>query len=366
MTEQHRRGEELVKSLRISPSFPRFLEGSAKSLVTNPLPGLSGRIAKNFAKAIKVPNQDLWDRINRITASYRIADDLSRVHSTWLRDFRSLQSQAVQVRTLERLDLASMTKRLAISEHLFAGVNFASIRLSAAIPELTTLRLQASIEDMTTTYGGLAESLRTSSAVTRLPRFVLPGAAREVLATSYTANVLSVSGEADAEQDSSEIQSTTEAEIEEENSNCVVLLKAVDPNLVRLYEGAYDALQGVSPDRERQFLSSLRELYDHLMREIAPNQEVLKWIESDNKDDNTLLNKGKPTRKARISYVLRDLNNGPLTNFIVTDTQSFVYFFAVFQRIHALRPTLSERELRALWFRAKSWLSYILELIRSG
>ena len=369
MTE-HRRGEKLVKSLGIRPSLPRLLEGSAKSLgirpslprllegsakslVTNPLSGLSGRITKNLAEAIKVPNQDSWNRINRITASYRIATDL--------------QNQAAQFRTLERLPLESITKRLAISERLFAGVNFASIRLSATIPELTTLQLQASIEDMTTTYGELAKSLRTdSAAAARLSGFVLPSAAREVLATSYTANVLGVFGEADVERGLSEIQSAAEAEIEEGNSNCVVLLEAVDPNLVRLYEGAYDALQGVSPDRERHFLSSLRELYDHLMRGIAPNQEILEWIESDNKDDKTLLHKGRPTRTARIRYVLRNLNDGPLTNFTATDTRAFVDFLDVFQRVHKLRPTFSELELRALWLRANSWLTYILQLIRSG
>ena len=350
MTEQARLGEQLVESLRTSPLLSE----------------LSGRIANNFAEAIKVPNQDLRDTINRITASSRIPADLSYVHSTWLRDFRSLQSQAAQIWISARFSLEAITKRLDISERLFVGVNFASIRLSAAIPELTTLRLQASIEDMTTTYVELTKSLRTYSDVTRLPRFVLPSAAREVLATSYTANVLGVSDETDAEQDSSEIYSAAEVEIEVGNPNCIALLRAVDPNLVRPYEGAYDALQRTSPDRERQFLSSLRELYNHLMREIAPNQEVLEWIKSDNEDEKTLLHEGKPTRKARVRYVLRNLNDGPLTYFTATDTRAFVDFLDVFQRVHALRPTLSDRELRALWLRANSWLTYILELIRFG
>lgn len=350
MTEQARRGEELVKSLRTSPL----------------LSGLSGRVAKNIAEAIKVTNQNWRDEINRITVSSRMATDIAHAHRTWLRDFGSLESQAAQFRISTELSLGSITKHLALSGRLFAGVNFASIRLPAAVPELTILGLQDSIKDMTTTYRGLAESLRTYSDIIRLPRFVLPSATREVLATSYTANVFGVSDETDAEQDSSEIQSAAEAEIEEGQSNCIPLLEAVDYNLVRPYEGAYDALQGASPDRERQFLSSLRELYSHLMREIAPDPQVLEWIKSDNKDDKTLLHEGKPTRRARIHYVLRKLNNGPLTNFTDTDTQAFVAFLDVLQRVHVLRPTFSEQELRALWLRANSWLIYILQLTRSG
>ncbi len=211
---------------------------------------------------------------------------------------------------------------------------------------------------MTAIYGKMAESIRTYPDITHLPRFVLPGATREVFVTGYAANALGVSDESDAEQDSSEIQPVVD-EVEEEISICASLLKDVDPALARPYAGARDALQGTSHDRERHILSSLRELWNHLLRKIAPEKQVLEWIP---KDDKELLHGGNPTRKARILYLCRDLNHDPLTDFIVLDTRALVALVDFFNRVHQLEPKLSDQQLRALLLRTDSWLTYILQI----
>ena len=264
-------------------------------------------------------------------------------HHTWLRN------------------LNSVADRLAISERLFSGVDLDAIYRSIAVPEIRILRLQDSINDMKAIYGKLAESIHRYPEITHLPRFVLPGATREVFVTGYATNVLGISDEADAEQDDSlEIQSVVD-EVEEETSICASLLKGVDPALVRPYEGARDVLYGTNTDRARHFLSSQRELWNHLLRIIAPDEQVQEWIPKEGKD---LLHEGKPTRKARILYLCRDLNHDSLTEFVVRDTQALVTLVNLFNRVHQLEPKLSDQQLRALQLRSDSWLTYILQIFK--
>ena len=299
-------------------------------------------------------NQHWQHMINQSTA-LSCMTDLTHTHRTWLRNLKSTQDQAAQLQIAVKSSLGSIADRLAISERL--GVDVAAIRRSIELPELEILRLRDSISDITAIYGKMAESIRTYSDITHLPSFVLPGATREVFVTGYAVNVFGVSDEAEAEQDPSEIQSV--AEIEEETSICIPLLKAVSPDLAKPYAGARDALRGTNPDRVRHFMSSQRELWNHLLRQISPDGQVLEWI-SGNSDQ--LLHEGKPTRKARILYLCRNLNHGPLTNFIASDAQAFIKFVEFFSRVHQLNTELSDRQLRALQLRADSWITYILQV----
>ena len=323
------------------------------------------RLASTRIVEVMRVNQQRWQHMidqatamssMQATAALRMTD-LTHTHRTWLCNLKPTQDQAAKLQIAVKLSLESIAARLAVSERLFTGVDVDAISRSIALPELEILRLQASVNDMTAIYGKMAESIRTYSDITHLPRFVLPGATREVFVTGYAVNVLGVSDEADAEQDSSEIQSV--AELEEETSICISLLKAVSPDLARPYAGARDALRGTNPDRVRHFMSSQRELWNHLLRQISPDRQVMEWISGENEQ---LLHEGKPTRKARILYLCRDLNHGPLTNFIASDAQAFIKFVEFFSRVHQLNTELSDQQLRALQLRTDSWLTYILQV----
>ena len=295
----------------------------------------------------------------RVWLRSRVLTDLTNTHRTWFNKLESVQDEATQLQSAVKLSLKSITDRLAVSERLFVGVDYDAICRSIALPELDILRLQAAINDtMATYYGNLAESFRTYSDITHLPRFVLPGATREVFVTGYAVNVLSIFGEEAAEHDSSEIQPILD-EVEEETSLCVSLLNGVDPALAKPYEGARNVLYGTNPDRVRHFLSSQRELWNHLLRILAPDEQVHGWIPKDSKD---MLHKGKPTRKARILYICRALNHDSLSEFIETDTRALMTFVDFFNRIHQLELKLSDEQLRALQLRTDSWLTYVLQV----
>ena len=307
-------------------------------------------------------NQHWQDLIKQATATSRIAESISAAHQSWLDTIKPIQhdfSHISQLQASAKLALCDTSLRLAATERLMAGIDFEAIRSRFQIEMPVISGLESSIAHVAASYGNLAESLREISDITRLPAFVLPGATREIYTTSFALETLRPWDERDEDEAETEIQFVAEAELE--TSGCIALLQQVDPGLARPYIGARDALYGNNADRARHILSSLRELWNHLLRRLAPDDLVAAWIPgvSNQKD---LLHEGKPTRRARVLYVCRELNNDPLTDFLMHDTRALVKMIELFNRVHELETALTDEQLRAILLRTDSWLMYILQI----
>jgi hypothetical protein len=319
---------------------------------------MSGAMAR--IQEIANANQHWQELIKKASATNRIAESLAAAHQSWLERMKPLQhdfSHISQLQASAKLALCDTSLRLAATERLMAGIDFEAIRGRFQIEMPVIAGLESSIAHVAASYGGLAESLREISDITRLPAFVLPGATREIYTTSFALETLRPWDERD--EDETEIQLVAEAELE--TSGCIALLQQIDPGLARPYIGARDALYGNNADRARHILSSLRELWNHLLRRLAPDDLVAAWIPgvSNQKD---LLHEGKPTRRARVLYVCRELNNDPLTDFLMHDTRALVKMIELFNRVHELETALTDEQLRAILLRTDSWLLYILQI----
>jgi len=307
-------------------------------------------------------NQHWQDLIKQATATSRIAESISAAHQSWLDTIKPIQhdfSHISQLQASAKLALCDTSLRLAATERLMAGIDFEAIRSRFQIEMPIISGLESSIAHVAASYGNLAESLREISDITRLPAFVLPGATREIYTTSFALETLRPWDERDEDEAETEIQFVAEAELE--TSGCIALLQQVDPGLARPYIGARDALYGNNADRARHILSSLRELWNHLLRRLAPDDLVAAWIPgvSNQKD---LLHDGKPTRRARVLYVCRELNNEPLIDFLIHDTRALVKLIELFNRVHELETELTDEQLRAILLKTDSWLMYILQI----
>ena len=321
---------------------------------------LSGAAAR--IQEIVSANQHWQDLIKQATATSRITESLSAAHQSWLDTIKPIQhdfSQLSQLQASAKLALCDTSLRLAATERFMAGIDFEAIRGRFQIEMPVIAGLESSIAHVAASYGGLAESIREISDITRLPAFVLPGATREIYTTSFALETLRPWDDRDEDEAETEIQLVAEAELE--TSGCIALLQQVDPGLARPYIGARDALYGNNADRARHILSSLRELWNHLLRRLAPDDLVAAWIPvvSNQKD---LLHEGKPTRRARVLYVCRELNNDPLTDFLMHDTRALVKMIELFNRVHELETALTDEQLRAILLRTDSWLMYILQI----
>ena len=316
----------------------------------------SGLASSHLAEILRA-NQCWQELIDQVTASFRVFENLTRTHPTWLDGINPMQDTIAQLQAIATMSLGDVAYRTTVTERLFAGIDFEAMRLDIALPELSIPKLETMIGNMALSYEKLAASIRTLPDVTYLPAFALPGATREVFLTGYALDTICIPDEPDGERDASEVQLI--AEVEQETSGCIGLLQSVHPALARPYIGAHDALRGRSADRARHVLSSLRELWNHLLWRLAPDEHVLPWVSCDDKE---LIHEGRPTRRARVLYICRSLNHDPLTDFIVQDTRALVKMMEFFNRVHELEPELTDEQLRALVLRTDSWLTYILQI----
>lgn len=321
---------------------------------------MSGAAAR--IQEIVSANQHWQELIKQTSVTNRIAESLASTHQSWLERIKPIQhdfSNLSQLQASAKLALCDTSLQLAATERLMADIDYEAIRSRFQIEMPVISGLESSIAHVAASYGGLAESLREISDITRLPAFVLPGATREIYTTSFALETLRPWDERDEDEAETEIQLVAEAELE--TSGCIALLQQVDPGLARPYIGARDALHGNNADRARHILSSLRELWNHLLRRLAPDESVAVWIPGiTNQKD--LLHEGKPTRRARVLYVCRELNNDPLTDFLMHDTRALVKLIELFNRVHELETELTDEQLRAILLKTDSWLMYILQI----
>ena len=310
-------------------------------------------------------NQHLHDMLARTRPIHDLVRNIGHFHRTWLQELHRYEEQASLLQAATKRTLEEIANRLTLSEQMFASVNFDAIFRSIVSRESQIVRFQDLISNMAENYSSVVTSVQDTARLLHLPRFALPSATREMFVTGYVLDSFHISDVTEAEPAFSEHQSVVEtvSEIENETSPCIELLSEVDPKLAQLYAGARSALRGTNPDRARHFLSSLRELWSHLMRTIAPDSEVMNWVPDNSQQ---LLYEGRPTRKARVLYVCRDLNDGALTKFVYSDTQAFVEFFDVLNRVHELNPEFSDPQLHALQVRSDSYLTYVLQISKES
>jgi hypothetical protein len=100
-----------------------------------------------------------------------------------------------------------------------------------------------------------------------------------------------------------EVSKVSREEISEYQSRLDELLYDIDPDLIEFRKAVWVTFNGRGKDYIGQSSSSMRRLIDNLIRSLAPQDEVIKTnffqTSTKAKDD-----KGRPTRKARILYLV--------------------------------------------------------------
>lgn len=307
-------------------------------------------------------NQHWQEMLRQSTVTSHITESLNAAHQSWVDRINHINDASERFSRLQghsRLDMSNISLQLTATERLMSQIDFEAISSRFHIEMSVITALERSIAHTTESYGRIADSLRDISDITRLPAFVLPGATREIYNTEITLGFLSPSDKSDEDDTEKGIQLF--AGVELETPSCVDLLQQVDPELVRLYIGANQALNSNNADRARHILSSLRELCNNVLWRLAPDDLVSAWIVR-NKMKKELIHEGRPTRRARILYICREIDNEPLSEFLTHDTKAFVKLIELFNKVHKLESRLTDEQLRAIFHRTESGLKYILQI----
>lgn len=306
-------------------------------------------------------NQNYFQAIlNQAAERNRIIERLSVVHQSWFKDLQDTQNNLSYISRSIELALRNVPLQLIAAERFMTAIDFDALANRLQIETSTILDMENSITRVVASYDNLAKSLNGIPEIASLPDFILPGATRELYTTGFVFETLRPLDERDAQD--AEAEDRLLVETEHETSDCISLLQRVNPELVKPYIGARDSLNGKNADRARHILSSLRELWGHLLRHLAPDNLVSVWISEEKASEQSLLHEGRPTRKARILYICRKLDKKPLTKFLVDDTRMLVELIDLFNRVHKLDSGLTDKQLRAIVLKNDSWLMYILQV----
>ncbi|MFA9394746.1 MAG: hypothetical protein ACERJ1_08530 [Halodesulfovibrio sp.] len=94
-------------------------------------------------------------------------------------------------------------------------------------------------------------------------------------------------------------------------SNCLKIIKRIDPQLIQEYIGAAKAATSRNPDRARHTFISLRTLWEQILTRLAPPDSSLKWLQKTNRVSAEYIyikaEKRCPTKFGRLLFIFREV-----------------------------------------------------------
>lgn len=145
------------------------------------------------------------------------------------------------------------------------------------------------------------------------------------------------------------------------NGSLPELLSELDPDLLRLWEGAKQAQLSANPDKIRHSAISLRELLTQVLHRLSPDDDLRSWSTSSDDFAN-----GRPTRRARLRFIARNINHDPFTDFVESDINVTLAFFKLVNSgTHTVNSGLTESQLAALRLKAESTICFMILTSRS-
>ncbi|MEZ4958463.1 MAG: hypothetical protein R2830_01470 [Saprospiraceae bacterium] len=144
----------------------------------------------------------------------------------------------------------------------------------------------------------------------------------------------------------------------ENEETLTTLLPKLNPNLLNMWLGARQALESNNADKVRHFTTSIRELLTQILHALSPDTELIKW--SNNPTEH--IQNNKPTRRARLLYIYREVNNDHFKSFIEADIKATLQFIDLFQEgTHSVKSKLTDKQLLSIKLKAESTLKYLLQ-----
>jgi Predicted pPIWI-associating nuclease len=243
----------------------------------------------------------------------------------------------------------------ALADQNLGGFNWNQLggRVNLASPEIKDTQDQ--FFALTTGY---ADAVRS---ITAKPNWVYeaPDLAKlpalDFYVSSRVLKIVSTDG-----TDSSAIKETDIQIAKEGEDEIRRFLPMVDPGLPKLWAGALESLNGNNPDKIRHFITSLRELFTHLIQILAPNAAMAQWDL-----EKKYLSDGKPTREGRFLFICRNLEGSKkeIAQLMQEEVASTLKLIRLFQGgTHGISPSFSPVELQFIRIKAESALRLFLSI----
>lgn len=252
---------------------------------------------------------------------------------------------------------AKATELSLFAEKSLSNFAWAEIGNKIGLSDVSKELVSSSFLGLATDYSDLIKSFGAS------PSSFLdigPSVSRLIPVEYYTgANFLEV---ITAEEEFTTEEELIKNEIQYENEYSLNLyLPKINTGLLNMWKGAIETYNSNNSDKVRQFTVSIRELFGHLMHTLAPDEEIKKWTAD--KNEPTFYHDNRPTRKARLHYICRNISSKPFNKFVEKDIQATLEFIAIFQDgTHSIESGFTPAQLIALKSKAEATLKFLLEI----
>lgn len=341
---------KLIDSLRTRPNATLVEQVSA----------LGRRDELSVFERARSANSSTLSILNEIGPRISAVESINAVSLSWrkeIEDFQRFKSVgAASLQSVLGAHLTRITERTLLAQGAVASISRQDIGGAIVTTVADRIALQRGFDSFAKSYSQLFKSFEQpqTSILTLHPRLselssveFFNGA--ELLRTTSLAS--------EPEDEFEEDRNLVREEISEEIGEVLpILLSKLNPKLLRLWEGATHARRSSHPDRIRHFATSLRELMTHVMHQLSPDDEIRGWSTS-----TTDFANNRPTRKARLRFIARDINHGPFTDFIEKDIEATLATFNLFHAgTHVIESSLTEAQLAALQAKVQSALYFMI------
>ncbi len=319
---------------------------------------ISGMSSLANQLAISTESTKLWYEENIAKASVLSATAYSNIiNSDTITSFSNLKT-IIGTQSLATLSIqASIAKATQLSvyaEKSLSCLTNVNIGSKLAINNINTDHLKSSFVGLSNSYSNLLKSYETNPLTyTQISPSLLKIAPIEYFSSANLLEAISI------DEDITEEKESLKNEIQYENEILLQThLTRLDPRLYKMWKGAIEAYHSQNSDKIRQFTISIRELFSHLFRKLASDEDIKRWS-----TDSIYYHEGNPTRKARILYVCRNINNDPFKSFIKKDIDATIAFIDIFQYgTHNIDPAFSQNQLTTIKSKAENTIKFLLEI----
>ena len=289
---------------------------------------------------------ELHEAADRLTRSFASAAQFTAFHDSWLE--QAAKTHAVIGSSVQDI-MDRCSSVIGLAETSLARLEMIQV---GAILGLDRRRdsIEATMKSLTDSFATIYVEDRLS--LLSLPRLVVERPPQEIFV-----HITSVESISSAEGVDDEAETETETLWVETETALPPMLKRFSPDLVRKWQGAREALASRNPDRIAHVSVSIRELFRIVLHAVAPDDAIRKW--STSKED---FDKGRPTRRARFRYATRKIDHPPFSDFLAEDFSAALELLTLFDEgVHALRPNLTEQQVRLMTLRMGQFLWFLVE-----
>jgi|ERR1035437_406440 hypothetical protein len=249
---------------------------------------------------------------------------------------------------------AKATEFSLFAEKSLSTFTWADIGSRIGLNDISKSKISESFLRLSTDYSGLLKSFGSNpSSFIEISPSLTKLAPIEYFSGANFLEMISV------EKDIATEEELLKNEIQYENEYSLNLyLPKIHSGLLSMWKGAIETYNSNNSDKVRQFTVSIRELFGHLMYQLAPDDKVAKWSTDPSHYDN-----GKLTRAARLHYICRNISSKPFNKFVEKDIKATIEFISIFQEgTHNIESSFTPQQLVAIKSKAETTLKFLLEI----